>query len=403
MKKQVNKNFQQDSSKNLFSLNNPLTNNDSDSNQIEYRQDTPNITQIQADFNIDQTKPLVLSEKDLFNFQEKNPNKCSEEDFFHGNNPSSNLNNFEKINAIQNPNNLTLNDINVNNINNNKDKDNIKVIARIRPRNHKEGENCNLIDVIQNTIRLKNKPEELFIFDFVATEEITQEQMFEKCAREVADNVLQGYNGTIFAYGQTSAGKTYTLIGSRENIHEKMAGLNSMKNLNSAISVGINPISNAIAGQNNPAGVLDPKKYLSFNSEKRGIIPRAIEYILKNTSEKKEENTEISLSCSFLEIYNEELRDLLDEKNAVKKIEIREINENQEEEKQDSNNNKKSKNYIKSANSNLSKLLEKKNNNEKVQKIINIFNLQKLKFKDYDQAIQYLAQGKFRLKLIFNI
>ena len=132
------------------------------------------------------------------------PQKDSSKNLFSSNNGVSDCfqdlyqNENVRSNGIPNANYLSNNEANLNNPNN-KDKDNIKVIAIIRPRNNKENERCDLIDVMQNTIKLKNKPEELFIFDFVATEEISQEQMFEKCAKEVADNVLKGYNGTIFA------------------------------------------------------------------------------------------------------------------------------------------------------------------------------------------------------------
>jgi hypothetical protein len=37
--------------------------------------------------------------------------------------------------------------------------------------------------------------------------------MFNHIARPIADSCMQGYNGTIFAYGQTGAGKTYTIQG----------------------------------------------------------------------------------------------------------------------------------------------------------------------------------------------
>jgi Tfp pilus assembly pilus retraction ATPase PilT len=41
----------------------------------------------------------------------------------------------------------------------------------------------------------------------------TQEGIYEMSARPVVNSVLEGFNGTIFAYGQTSSGKTYTMQG----------------------------------------------------------------------------------------------------------------------------------------------------------------------------------------------
>jgi len=41
-----------------------------------------------------------------------------------------------------------------------------------------------------------------------------QEVVFDMCAKDVIQNVLEGYSGTIMAYGQTGAGKTFTMSGS---------------------------------------------------------------------------------------------------------------------------------------------------------------------------------------------
>lgn len=47
----------------------------------------------------------------------------------------------------------------------------------------------------------------------------TQKQIYDIAAKPIIDSVLEGFNGTIFAYGQTSSGKTYTMTGSNiENV-----------------------------------------------------------------------------------------------------------------------------------------------------------------------------------------
>lgn len=367
MKKLGNNNPMKQSKNNFNNIKNTINSNFGSENKYETFQITTNHTEP----NYEVPKAFIFSEKELSAFQEHNVN-CLEEPNYNSS-PNVFPNALEKINL----NNLS--NMNSNKNNNNKDKDNIKVAVRIRPRNHKESENCNLIDVMHNTIKLKTKQDEIFVYDFVASEEINQEQMFEKCAKEVVDNVLQGYNGTIFAYGQTSAGKTYTLIGSKENINEK---INKYYNPN---LLALNQNGNVNAGNN--IGCADIKKFLNLNSEKRGIIPRAIEYILKNF-EKANEN-DVSLSCSFFEIYNDELRDLLEDKNVIKKMEIREINENQEEEIKSKNKSK----FQHKSNLTGLKTIEDKNNNEKEKKIINISNLKKVKFQTYIEAIQYLSQG----------
>lgn len=84
--------------------------------------------------------------------------------------------------------------------------------------------------------------------------------------------MLQGYNGTIFAYGQTGCGKTHSMVGK-----------------------------------------LDVE-------ELQGIIPRSFGHILTTIGETK--NREFLIRCSFIEIYNEEVRDLLG-KDVKKGLEIK--------------------------------------------------------------------------------
>ncbi|NXJ71322.1 KI18B protein, partial [Rostratula benghalensis] len=56
-----------------------------------------------------------------------------------------------------------------------------------------------------------------FVFDRVFEETATQEEVFQHTTREVLDSVLNGYNCSVFAYGATGAGKTYTMLGSEKN------------------------------------------------------------------------------------------------------------------------------------------------------------------------------------------
>ena len=58
-----------------------------------------------------------------------------------------------------------------------------------------------------------SKEEKLFTFDAVYGEDSTQRQVFDETAFPLVESVLQGYNGTIFAYGQTGCGKTHTMMG----------------------------------------------------------------------------------------------------------------------------------------------------------------------------------------------
>ena len=97
-----------------------------------------------------------------------------------------------------------------------------------------------------------------------------QEKVYDAVARATVDDVLSGFNGTIFAYGQTGAGKTFTM-----------------------------------------EGVQDPP-------ELRGIIPNAFQQIFDRVA-LAAEGVQFLVRASYLEIYNEEVRDLLakDPKNRL--------------------------------------------------------------------------------------
>lgn len=55
-----------------------------------------------------------------------------------------------------------------------------------------------------------------FTFDNVFDESTSQSDLYNITARPIVDSVLEGYNGTIFAYGQTGTGKTFSMVGDRE-------------------------------------------------------------------------------------------------------------------------------------------------------------------------------------------
>uniref|UniRef100_A0AAR2J0U0 Kinesin-like protein n=1 Tax=Pygocentrus nattereri TaxID=42514 RepID=A0AAR2J0U0_PYGNA len=87
----------------------------------------------------------------------------------------------------------------------------IKVMCRFRPLNNSEVERGDkYIPKFQgeDTVVIAGKP---YMFDRVLQSVTTQEQVYNACAQKIVKDVLDGYNGTIFAYGQTSSGKTHTM------------------------------------------------------------------------------------------------------------------------------------------------------------------------------------------------
>uniref|UniRef100_A0A8C1UEU1 Kinesin-like protein n=1 Tax=Cyprinus carpio TaxID=7962 RepID=A0A8C1UEU1_CYPCA len=88
---------------------------------------------------------------------------------------------------------------------------NIKVLCRFRPLNQAEilrGDKFLPTFQEDDTVIIGGKP---YVFDHVFPTNTTQEQVYNTCAKQIVKDVLGGYNGTIFAYGQTSSGKTHTM------------------------------------------------------------------------------------------------------------------------------------------------------------------------------------------------
>uniref|UniRef100_A0AAX7SVS6 Kinesin-like protein n=1 Tax=Astatotilapia calliptera TaxID=8154 RepID=A0AAX7SVS6_ASTCA len=87
----------------------------------------------------------------------------------------------------------------------------IKVMCRFRPLNSSEvtrGDKYIPKFQGEDTVIIGGKP---YMFDRVFQSNTTQEQVYNACAQKIVKDVLEGYNGTIFAYGQTSSGKTHTM------------------------------------------------------------------------------------------------------------------------------------------------------------------------------------------------
>jgi chromosomal replication initiation ATPase DnaA len=95
----------------------------------------------------------------------------------------------------------------------------VKVCIRIRPLNDREkasavGKSLCLNQVDQTTLVVDRVTDHKnFVFDFVGGAAVDQAAIFNAIAKPIADSCMQGYNGSIFAYGQTGAGKTFTIQG----------------------------------------------------------------------------------------------------------------------------------------------------------------------------------------------
>lgn len=122
----------------------------------------------------------------------------------------------------------------------------------------------------EDVLRVNRSRERQFTFDMVFDPRTTQQDVYEKTTKSLLNGVLNGYNATVFSYGATGAGKTYTMLGTEE----------------------------------------EP-----------GIMFRTLHDLFIEIS-KRSDDLMYQVSMSYLEIYNELIRDLLSPSNGF--LELRE-------------------------------------------------------------------------------
>ena len=198
-------------------------------------------------------------------------------------------------------------------------QDNSKIILRIKPKTEDEYLEQNKIYEIKdnNIIEFhgsKNNSK-MFLFDYIFNEDSSQSDIFEISAKEICDSLFEGYNGTIFVYGQIGSGKTYTMLGPD---YTKSFLINSNYSINSTN----NSFNNISSNVNNNTFQNKCLEYMKKKEEEgKGIIPRSLEYLL----EKKDElynlfqnlNLNIDIFCSFYEIFNDQIYDLFNNSSWI--------------------------------------------------------------------------------------
>jgi centromeric protein E len=153
--------------------------------------------------------------------------------------------------------------------------ENISVSVRIRPLNKREidSDQKEAWRVLQGTTIVPSEHNPRpgttpFAFDHVFDGPCETRDVYDRCAKSIMTSALEGQNGTIFVYGQTSSGKTHTMQG---------------------------------------------------NEESPGIVPLGITFMFDEIK-KRAANVDFLVRCSYVEIYNENITDLLNPKNTNMKL-----------------------------------------------------------------------------------
>lgn len=146
----------------------------------------------------------------------------------------------------------------------------MRVAVRVRPLIGREmnegGRTCVNVSHDENKLMIGEKQ---YQFDRVFSSEDSQQEIFDVCSRNLVLGCFAGYNATIIAYGQTGSGKTHTMGTGTTN---------------------------------------------GLDESNIGIVPRVFQFIFEELDRKKKQSSlsEFTIKISFLELYNEELHDLLD-------------------------------------------------------------------------------------------
>uniref|UniRef100_A0A8C5V8B8 Kinesin family member 13A n=1 Tax=Microcebus murinus TaxID=30608 RepID=A0A8C5V8B8_MICMU len=157
----------------------------------------------------------------------------------------------------------------------------VKVAVRVRPMNRRELElNTKCVVEMEGNQTVLHPPP-VFAFDYCfwsmdesnTTKYAGQEVVFKCLGEGILEKAFQGYNACIFAYGQTGSGKSFSMMG---------------------------------------------------HAEQLGLIPRLCCALFKRISLEQNESQTFKVEVSYMEIYNEKVRDLLDPKGSRQSLKVRE-------------------------------------------------------------------------------
>ena len=140
-----------------------------------------------------------------------------------------------------------------------------------------------------------------FSYDAVLTEEVSQAKVYQQTVgNAVRRNLFRGYNTTICAYGQVGSGKSYTMFGPPQAKDD---------DIDETVERCVEEASSSILDDD------DNEHAFEHVKEEDGIMPRAMKDVFDAIAEFSEK--EVTLQMTFMEIYRDELRDLLVDRSGL--------------------------------------------------------------------------------------
>lgn len=178
-------------------------------------------------------------------------------------------------------------------------EESMRVVVRMRPPSEQEGEeaiNRPIVDKAGRKISIvrDRKGTAEFSFSSVLDDTSTQAHLYDMC-KDTINDVMDGINCCILTYGQTGSGKTYSMLG---------RGLEDP-----------NFVESGDSGPQSP-GMMNDAEY--------GIVPRSVTDVFAMIdSQKNSESFDFLINCQFLQIYNEKIYDLLQDRKRENALQLR--------------------------------------------------------------------------------
>lgn len=205
---------------------------------------------------------------------------------------------------------------------------NIRVFARVRPLSSKEKTqgDAGCVRIIDETSLLLYEPGTItagaaggarpceYEFDRVFGARSSQVEVFDEVS-PLVQSAIDGFNVCVFAYGQTGSGKTHTMDGTNNATHNSSSSNSSSHNShnNSNAVNGGGESGDAVFSYMSASAAAPP----SVVGELSGVVPRALDLLFTSVAEATHET--FTVSVSVVEIYNDQVRDLLLDKASYRK------------------------------------------------------------------------------------